>query len=532
MARSQPARQPTQKEVQPVLDALNNGQLVLAEGHCKKLLKQFPQAFVLHNLHGNALAGQSKFKEAVSAFQKALEIDSSVAELHFNLAILLTNLNRTDEAIKAYHKTVKLNPSLTDAHYNLGTALQSQGEFAEASQAYEKAIQQQPGFFEAIANLGVCQQELGNMEAAADAYVRALNLNKDKQLYFNLGTVLKNQGKLQDAIATYNEALALDPDYAQVHSNIGEVLRDQGRYDESVAAFNRALELDPSLPYANYSLAVYYYDSGQLEKALDYFQKSQFADWQERSLYCLYKTGRYDEFKRGLDSLKKTRHNSPFLATLAGHYAENFGTENDYNFCKNPLDLVCHVGVPELKGDSELLQQLLSDIKQADIEEKRQGRLHNGVQSAGNLFRRPEASFQEVAKLVARAVDDYRERIKDEDCTFAKAFPKNTEFASSWYVRMRTSGHLTSHIHEEGWVSGALYLAMPTDKKNDFEGNIELSTHGDNYPKEHNNFPTATYTPEVGDIVMFPSSVFHRTLPFSSEEERICIAFDLKPAVD
>jgi hypothetical protein len=35
--------------------------------------------------------------------------------------------------------------------------------------------------------------------------------------------------------------------------------------------------------------------------------------------------------------------------------------------------------------------------------------------------------------------------------------------------------------------------------------------------------------PEEGDVIFFPSSVFHRTIPFTSDEERICIAFDLKP---
>jgi uncharacterized protein (TIGR02466 family) len=96
---------------------------------------------------------------------------------------------------------------------------------------------------------------------------------------------------------------------------------------------------------------------------------------------------------------------------------------------------------------------------------------------------------------------------------------------------MQQGGHLTSHIHEDGWVSGALYLSLPKDKKHEHEGSIELSTHGDDYPKKHDNFPTKTVAPAVGDIVMFPSSVFHRTIPFTSDEERICIAFDLKPAL-
>ena len=61
------------------------------------------------------------------------------------------------------------------------------------------------------------------------------------------------------------------------------------------------------------------------------------------------------------------------------------------------------------------------------------------------------------------------------------------------------------------------------------EGAIELSLHGDNYPKKHDNFPVKTCVVKVGDVVFFPSSVFHRTIPFSSNEERICIAFDVKP---
>lgn len=521
--------QPSQQQIDSVLQLLNTGQLDVAETTAKKLLKQFPNTLVLHNFYGNALAGQNKFMDAVKAFRKALQIDPTVAELHLNVAILLTNLNRTDEAITSYKKTVQLKPSLTDAHYNLGTALQGQGKFDQAAKSYQKVIDLEPGFFEAIVNLGTVLQEQGRLAEAIDAYKRALTLKQDAKIYFNMGTALKNEGRLGDSIDSYNKALELDPNYAEVHSNLGEVLRDQGRYDESVQRYKQAIALDPELPVANYSLAVYLYDSGDLDGAIEHFKKSQFADWQERCLYCLYKTERFDEFKQGLEALKTQKNDSPFLATLAGHYADNFGTENDYNFCKNPLDFVFHTEIKELKGDSELRRQLLKDIDFADVEKKMQGRLINGEQSAGNLFKRSEDSFRTLGKLVEQAIDRYRQSFSGEDCVFVKSFPKKTKIASSWYVRMRQGGHLTSHIHEEGWVSGALYLSLPTQKEHKDEGSIELSTHGDDYPKKQDNFPTKTIAPEVGDLVMFPSSVFHRTIPFSSDEERICIAFDLKP---
>jgi hypothetical protein len=95
---------------------------------------------------------------------------------------------------------------------------------------------------------------------------------------------------------------------------------------------------------------------------------------------------------------------------------------------------------------------------------------------------------------------------------------------------MRTGGHLTSHIHETGWLSGSLYLAMPRREAGCDDGSIELSTHGDDYPQKHAGFPKKTISPGVGDIVLFPSSLFHRTIPIDSNEERVCIAFDVKPA--
>ncbi len=530
MKRPQALRQPTQQEIQPVIQALNGGQLAQAEALAKTLLKQFPNAFVLHNLYGNALAGQNKSKDAVTSFRKALEIDPSVAELHFNVGVLLTNINRTEEAISSYKKTIKLKPSFTDAHYNLGAALQAQGQFEQAAECYQKAIALEPGFFEAMVNLGVCLQEQSQLQPAIDIYQRALTIQQDAKVYFNMGTALKNEGKLEDAIDSYNKALELEPNYAEVHSNLGEVLRDQGRYDESVTFYKQALAIDPSLPVANYSLAVYLYDSGDLKGALEHFKASQFADWEERMLYCLYKTERYDEFKKNLDELKAVKHDSPFLSTLAQHYAENFGEENDYNFCPDPMSFVFHTNIPEISGEnSELREALLKEIRSADVSEKMQGRLVNGVQSAGNLLKRPEPVFQQLAKCVVEAVERYRKNFEGADCVLIKSFPTKTEFASSWYVRMKQGGHLNSHIHEEGWISGAMYLSLPTKKEHEHEGSIEVSTHGDEYPKKHDNFQAQAIAPEVGDFIMFPSSLFHRTIPFSSDEERICIAFDLKP---
>ena len=150
--------------------------------------------------------------------------------------------------------------------------------------------------------------------------------------------------------------------------------------------------------------------------------------------------------------------------------------------------------------------------------------------SSGNLFKREEVSFKKLAEALKKIIKKYLLRYKNEDNEFIKSFPKNILFSSAWYVRMQSGGHLTSHIHEDGWISGAVYLAIPKDSGPDGqEGAIELSSDGDEYPRLHDEFEKKVILPNVGDVIFFPSSVFHRTIPFNSKEERICIAFDVKP---
>ena len=81
---------------------------------------------------------------------------------------------------------------------------------------------------------------------------------------------------------------------------------------------------------------------------------------------------------------------------------------------------------------------------------------------------------------------------------------------------------------KEGWISGSLYVKM-TKKRNKKEGNIVFGIDGANYPKENKKYPQEIKDIDQGDLVMFPSSLFHHTLPFESQEERISFAFDVIP---
>ena len=493
---------PNAQQVQALIQLLNNGHLAQAETLSKSLIATYPHVFILHHVLSLSLDGQQKYVEAVTSYQNALKLQANNADLWFNSAIALTHLNNLDEAASAYQQAIRIKPNFFEAHGNFGTILQRQGKLDEAISSYQAGLKINP---------------------------------RDARGYFNLGTVLRDKGELQAAVSAYQKAIQLFPNYTDAHNNLGETLRDQGDMPAAVKSYQAALTLNPSHANANYNMAEFLYLAKNYEEAIIYFERSQLDDWQARKLYCQYKDFKFDAFKANRDALAGGMPNtSPFVATLSTHYSINTGTPDPYNFCKNGIDFVYQNKILEANG--ELLNALLNDINTADIAERKQGRLTNGQQSAGNLFKRPEASFRALADLIKQEFLRYKNKFSDAKCELILSFPTELEFTSSWYVKMQQGGHLNAHIHEIGWISGAVYLAMPS--QNGIEGAFEYGTHGDDYPilspKTIADFPAAHTMPKVGDIVLFPSSLFHRTIPFYSSplfpnQERICIAFDLKP---
>ncbi len=492
--------QPSQQETQQLIQQLNNGQLALAEQTAKNLIAKYPSAFILHHILALALDGQQKFPESISSYQHAIKLQPNSPDLYFNLGIALNHENRLEEAIDAYQQAIKRKPTFFEAHGNLGTVL----------------------------------QRLGRLEEAVSSYQKGLKINpQDARGHFNLGTALRDKGSLSDAIASYQKAISLFPNYTDAYNNLGETLRDYGDMDGAVKHYQAALSRNPDHPNANYNMGEFYYLAKQYREAASYFERSQLDDWQARQMYSLYKGAYFDDFKHILDNVvSNTQHTSPFIATLAKHYATNFDQEDRYNFCKNGFDFVYQNSIPALaEPNSLLLKQLLDDIEHADIAQRVQGMLHHGKQSAGNLFKRSEDSFKQLATLIKQEFINYKKQFAHANCSLIQDFPEELEFTSSWYVNMQRGGHLTAHIHEIGWISGAVYLSMPS--RAGMEGAFEYGIHGDNYPiqppKSELDFPTRCLLPNVGDIVLFPSSLFHRTIPFDADENRICIAFDLKP---
>jgi uncharacterized protein (TIGR02466 family) len=530
MKKPKKIKHPSPAELQPLHQLFQSGRLHQAEAMAQAMLRDYRQSPALYNILGLCQQQQEKFNEALTSFRKLLSIDPRIPEVHFNLAILFTQLDKPKEAITCYRKSLQLKPDMPAAHYNLGALLQAQGQLTDAAKQYQKALVQEPGYVAALVNLGTVLQQQGRLNEAGEHYRKALTIQPDAQGHLNLGTVLYGLGQHEEAIQAFNQAISLDPNCADAWNSLGEIQRDRAQMDQAVASYKKALAIKADHDRALYNMGEYLSLADKLEQAIPYFEASTFADSRERALQCLYKTSQFERFKQKFDTLSTgSRHNSILLGALASHYATNFHQPNHYQFCPMPMDYVLHTRLePLTRPDSPLLQELLHDITHLAIAERKQGRLYYGMQSAGNLLLRSEHSFQQLAGLLTEKINTYRKHYAGSKDRIIKDFPKQISFTSSWYLRMKQGGYLTSHIHEEGWISGCVYLQLP-DRINDHEGSFAYSTDGDDYPRLHDDFPSQIVDVQVGDLVLFPSSLFHRTLPFQSDQERVCVAFDISP---
>jgi tetratricopeptide (TPR) repeat protein len=116
--------------------------------------------------------------------------------------------------------------------------------------------------------LGNALKELGRLDEAEASFTQAIALKPDyAEAHSNLGITLKEIGKLDEAEASFTKAIALKPDFAEAHSNLGVTLQELGRLDEVEASFKQAIALKPDFAEAmlNFSITQSYMNNLEAE---------------------------------------------------------------------------------------------------------------------------------------------------------------------------------------------------------------------------------------------------------------------------
>ncbi|MGD0745856.1 MAG: tetratricopeptide repeat protein, partial [Verrucomicrobiota bacterium] len=124
-------------------------------------------------------------------------------------------------------------------------------------------------------NLGTALRQKGNVDEAIAQFQKALEIKPDFALaHYNLGNALAQKGNVDEAIIQYQEALQINPDDADAHNNLGLALLKKGNVDEAIAHYQKALQIKPDYGLVHFNLGSALLKKGNMDEAIAQFQKA------------------------------------------------------------------------------------------------------------------------------------------------------------------------------------------------------------------------------------------------------------------
>ena len=377
--------------------------------------------------------------------------------------------------------------------------------------------------------LALGHKNLGNIPEAIKIYEFLVKGVPSSAMFLsNLGNTYMMVGRVSEGINCYERALELEPNLINAIEALGLAYLETGQMNEAISSFKRVIGLDNNHQKSLYYLGNLYVIRGRYEEASDLFQKSSFGLSKSHYLECLYRLGKKDLFNQKYNKLVASGVVNPLMASIASHASVRFGVPDDNPFCSSALDHIYVGCIEESDGFTDEISDKLIDYHHDNKNNFRnQDLLNNGKQSAGNLFLLKEDFVQKLKIVIEGKIEQYRTLFSNSKQGFLTLWPQNYELIG-WLVSIESGGQLSAHIHKDGWLSGSFYLKMPECSGKD-AGNIAFSLHGANYPTDGKYYEKKVVEISKRDICMFPSSLFHSTIPFESAEERLSFAFDVKP---
>jgi tetratricopeptide (TPR) repeat protein len=199
------------------------------------------------------------------------------------------------------------------------------GKLPEAENFCQKLLAADPESTAALNLLAVINMGLGRNEAALANYDRALSLRPDfMEAWSNRGSVLKGMRRHAEALESYDRALALQPEHVGVLNNRAGVLQELGRQLEALAGYDRALAIKPDYPEALNNRGIVLQALGRTAEALQSYDTalSLRADFVEaivnRGIAC-YELGQFSEALSDYDRAIALRPNNPGALSNRGN---------------------------------------------------------------------------------------------------------------------------------------------------------------------------------------------------------------------
>lgn len=199
------------------------------------------------------------YREAISVFRDVVSKAPNLVEPRLNLGIWLGNTNQYDEAIMVLNDLIVMKPDYANAHAALGEVLYKKGLVEESIGQLREALKLDPSNVVTLINLGQSLYEVRQYEEALSLFESAIKLSRpasSAKAYNNQGVVLLALNRPQEAVNSFQKAIAADANFASPYNNLGIALSRMQKKKEAQKSFLKAIQLRPDWGYAIYCLAV------------------------------------------------------------------------------------------------------------------------------------------------------------------------------------------------------------------------------------------------------------------------------------
>lgn len=485
-----------------------------------------------------AKAGQHQL--AVDAADEGLQRFPGHARLLATKAMALNNLGRRDESIKLFDEAVEADPNRALTRHNQGVALRAAYRLEEACQAYREAARlgmKGPDFY---ANWAAATLEGGKVDEAANLYRTALSLDPKHDESRRALTRLAIEYRGGEGAFEHYESVALQqPTDVQAWLDWGMALVVNRRIAEALNVADRGLSHNPASwelrTVKHHAQGLLGDPSGALAELEALFRARPDDPVLRAAIPQLaLRAGRPDRAAEVLERQIAQNPSDQVAWSLLSLAWRLTGDPREEWLCDYDR-LVMVTEVPSADGSLDAAAYALElatvlDPLHVTSSEPGDQSLRGGTQSSGPLFARPDPAIQRFREAVSLAAERMVAQLPD-DPTHPFLSRKSTKFSfsGSWSVRLKPGGHHVSHVHPEGWMSSAYYARLPKiDEASSAqrEGWIQFGVP----PGDHNLdlTPRRVVEPQAGALVLFPSYIWHGTIPFSSGD-RLTAAFDFQP---
>ena len=171
-----------------------SGDFERAAASYDKALELEPNSTALWNSKGKALANLGRFEDAISCFRKSLDINASNLEsMNLEATSLSQGLGENSQAVAIFNQILQISPSYYDALIGKGMALANEGDYSGSMSCFDAATQARP---------------------------------RDPIGWNNKGVLLREMGRLQDALTCFSKAIDIDSNYETARQNREMTLQD------------------------------------------------------------------------------------------------------------------------------------------------------------------------------------------------------------------------------------------------------------------------------------------------------------------